>query len=64
MLSYTVGVPQSYTHWFYFASVRISLSMKSVSSGQQVVNLLSLLLGKIFESGEVVCVLWGGNTIF
>ena len=44
--------------------MRISLSMKSVSSGQQVVNLLSLLLGKIFESGEVVCVLWGGNTIF
>ena len=32
MLSWTVGVPQSYTHWFYFVSVRINLSMKSVSS--------------------------------
>ena len=36
MLSWTVGVPQSYTHWFYFVSVRINLSMKSVSSDSKL----------------------------
>ena len=63
MLSYNVDVPHSYTHWFYFASALINLSMKSVSSYSKLL-ICSVCFSISFSSLVKLSVFCAVGTLF